>query len=99
MKNNKIIEIANQTFDVTYDKIESFIVSTVEESVEQHSELAEEDKYEAVIDPVLAAFTAVLSNYYSQIGYPKGLLLERVCDFYLESEEVDNKQTKNLTVN
>jgi hypothetical protein len=102
----KLHMLSHEIFDEVSEKTHKYLESTLNSIVDENKAEVpdEDDHFDIMIAPMMAAHAASLTNYFYHIGYSKGEMLEMMCDFYDqtrdsddddgEDEESDGEETK-----
>jgi len=88
----KLHLLSHKIYDISAENVHSFISKLISDTIDKNEEVLEDDRYEIIISPLMAAIVSVVADYGYHIGYSKGELLEMICDFYNQSEEFDDEE-------
>ena len=88
----KLHLLSHKIYDMSSETSHDFISELISDTIEENEDVLEDDRYQTIISPIMAALVSVVTDYGFHIGYSKGDLLEMVCDFYNQSEEFDSEE-------
>jgi hypothetical protein len=89
--NEALHKMSHEVFDVVADVAHSNIGEAITTAVNKFKDnVNDENRFEFVISPLIAAHASAFADYTYHMGYAKGDILEMICDFYDQAVENDD---------
>lgn len=83
-------------FDETFSEFSDHLAKFLEKNYKKNKALSDDEQFDLVTEPIMAAMLALSVEYCYQIGYTRGDMMERLWEFWnnaVENSEGDDNDS------